>query len=82
METIRHLDNFDDVVAASLAEVDARGDEIISGERDALRDPSSTFVRTLGQLGSTEVTLGSVPEEPGEPRPAPPKPEPNPDPMP
>jgi hypothetical protein len=82
METIGHLDNFDDVVAESLAEVDARGDEIISGEYNVPRDPSSELVRTLGQLGSTEVTLGPVPEEPREPGPALPKPEPEPEPMP
>ncbi len=82
METIRLLDNFDDI-ASSLAEVDARGDEIIRGMYDAPRDPSSKLVRTLGQLGSIEITLGPVPEQPKEPQPAPQKPkQPEPEPMP
>jgi hypothetical protein len=85
METVRQIDNFDTVVAASLSEVDAHGDEIINGEYSLPRDPSSELVRTLGQLGSTEVTLGPVPDEPRKPLtpPKPPEqPKPEPEPMP
>jgi hypothetical protein len=84
METINHLGNFDVIAAASLAEVDVLGNQIISDEYRLLRDPSSKLVRTLGQLGNTEVTFGPVPDKPKEPQPTPPRPpeQPKPDPMP